>query len=377
MAQKSRPDFERVLARIHIDHVVAGLGDAPRGVHVVVVPPTSDAGIWEDEGYFALRDLAAAQQLGVQDFVDDTDADTQVGLIMSRLKPGYGIDVGLSASDARAFLIFADAGDAEHPTVALADSVVRVEFSVDLVLNAALRHGRVISRQEAESLISMPWRRRRFAMLSSRPIAETLRLHVEVSEAEAVAEAKEAAAKTKNKASPRTIPDVRPLEELVGYGAAKDWALELKRDIDDWRAGRIAWNDVDGAILLSGPPGCGKTTFASALAKSLDAHLVIGGYASWISHGEGHQGDLIKAMRASFAEGRDHAPSVILIDECDAFVQRGSIGHGRSDEWMRGVVNSLLECVDGAIEREGVIVIAAANDVSGIDSALRRSGRRR
>lgn len=375
MAQKSRPDFERVLARIHIDHVVAGLGDAPRGVHVVVVPPTSDAGIWEDEGYFALRDLAAAQQLGVQDFVDDTDADTQVGLIMSRLKPGYGIDVGLSASDARAFLIFADAGDAEHPTVALADSVVRVEFSVDLVLNAALRHGRVISRQEAESLISMPWRRRRFAMLSSRPIAETLRLHVEVSEAEAVAEAKEAAAKTKNKASPRTIPDVRPLEELVGYGAAKDWALELKRDIDDWRAGRIAWNDVDGAILLSGPPGCGKTTFASALAKSLDAHLVIGGYASWISHGEGHQGDLIKAMRASFAEGRDHAPSVILIDECDAFVQRGSIGHGRSDEWMRGVVNSLLECVDGAIEREGVIVIAAANDVSGIDSALRRSGR--
>ena len=88
MAQKSRPDFERVLARIHIDHVVAGLGDAPRGVHVVVVPPTSDAGIWEDEGYFALRDLAAAQQLGVQDFVDDTDADTQVGLIMSRLKPG-------------------------------------------------------------------------------------------------------------------------------------------------------------------------------------------------------------------------------------------------------------------------------------------------
>ncbi|WFT86850.1 AAA family ATPase [Rhizobium leguminosarum] len=373
MAKKSRPDFERAVARIHIDHIVAGLGDVPRGIHLVVVPPTTDAGIWEDEAFFVLRDIASARGLDVQDFVDDVDND--VGLSVSKLKPGYGIDVGLSAAGSNAFLIFANASDTDHPSVALADSVIRVDFKADLVVEGAARVGRVISRDEAEVLILLPWRRRRFAMLSARPIAETLRLHVEVTEAEAMAEAKEAAAKTKAKGSPRNIPDVRPLEELHGYGPAKDWALELKRDIEDWRAGRIDWTDVDGAALLSGPPGCGKTTFASALAKSIDAHLVVGGYAAWISNGEGHQGDLIRGMRASFDEARAHAPSVILIDECDAFLQRGSIGHAKSDEWMRGVVNSLLECMDGALEREGVVVIGAANDVTGIDQALRRSGR--
>ncbi|MBY5721902.1 AAA family ATPase [Rhizobium leguminosarum] len=368
MAQKSRPDFERLVARLHIDLIVAALGDAPRGIHLVVVPPTSDARLWEDEGHFALRDLASARELGVQDFVDDTDV---AEILVSKLKAGYGIDVGLSATSAEAVLIFAEAVDAEHPSVALADSVIHAKFAPDLVVEAAARFGRVISHADADTLISMPWRRRRFALVSPRPISESYRLHLEVLEAEKKAAAEEA----KAKALPRTIPDVRALEELQGYGAAKDWALELMRDIGDWRAGRIAWSDIDGAVLLSGPPGCGKTTFASALAKSLDAHFVIGGYASWISHGEGHQGDLIKAMRASFAEARSFAPCVILIDECDAFVQRGSIGNGKADEWMRGVVNSLLECMDGALEREGVIVIGAANDVTGIDQALRRSGR--
>ncbi|MGO8092800.1 AAA family ATPase [Rhizobium leguminosarum] len=368
MAQKSRPDFERLVARLHIDRIVAALGDAPRGIHLVVVPPTSDARLWEDEGHLALRDLASARELGVQDFVDDTDV---AEILVSKLKAGHGIDVGLSATSAEAVLIFAEAVDAEHPSVALADSVIHAKFAPDLVVEAAARFGRVISHAEADALISMPWRRRRFALISPRPIMETYQLHQEVAEAES----KAAEAEAKAKALPRNIPDVVPLEELSGYGAAKEWGLELKRDISDWRAGNIAWQDVDNAALLSGPPGVGKTTFAAALAKSLDAHFIAGGYASWISHGEGHQGDLIKAMRASFAEARSLAPCVILIDECDAFVQRGSIGNGKADEWMRGVVNSLLECMDGALERDGVIVIGVANDVTGIDQALRRSGR--
>ncbi|MBB3314596.1 AAA+ superfamily predicted ATPase [Rhizobium sp. BK181] len=369
MAYKSRPDYERVLARLHIDRIVAGLGLAPRGVHLVIVPETTDAAIWEDEGYLALRDLASARKLDVQDFVDDTDDDVLISV--SKLKPGYGIDVGLSSTPPAAFLIFANGSDAKHPTVTLADGIIEVEFATDLVVEAAARFGRVISHAEAQTLVGLPWRRRRFALLSPRPIEETYRLHMAVSEAESEAAAKEA----KGKEPPRSIPDVTPLEELSGYGAAKDWGLELMRDVSDWRAGRITWTDVDGAVLLSGPPGVGKTTFAAALAKSLDANFIAGGYAAWISNGEAHQGDLIKAMRASFDAARACAPSVILIDECDSFVQRGSIGHARADEWMRGVVNALLECMDGALEREGVIVVAAANDISGVDQALRRSGR--
>jgi cell division protease FtsH len=65
----------------------------------------------------------------------------------------------------------------------------------------------------------------------------------------------------------------------------------------------------------------------------------------------------------------------LLIDEIDNFPTRGSTGHARHDDWSRGVVNSLLEQLDGAIERDGVIVVGATNDPTNIDGALLRPGR--
>ena len=79
-------------------------------------------------------------------------------------------------------------------------------------------------------------------------------------------------------------------------------------------------------ITILGPTASGKTTFAAALAKTLDAHFVVGSYSTWIANGDGHQGDLLKAMRTAFREARENAPSVLLIDEIDNFVQRGSQG---------------------------------------------------
>lgn len=161
------------------------------------------------------------------------------------------------------------------------------------------------------------------------------------------------------------------LRALHGYGDATPFCLELARDFADYRAGKIGWNDIERGLLLYGPPGTGKTSFARRLAEACGVPLVSGSYSEWQSHG--HQGDMLKAMRKCFLQATSLSPCILLIDEVGAFTTRNT--RTTNAEYMIGVVNGLLELLDGVNGREGVVVIATANEIADIDPAILRAGR--
>ncbi|HEX6342146.1 ATP-binding protein [Umezawaea sp.] len=127
-----------------------------------------------------------------------------------------------------------------------------------------------------------------------------------------------------------------------------------------------------GSLLMYGPPGCGKTFIARAIAGDLGAsfiHVTLADLLSkWIGESE-------KAVQSVFRNARAAAPCVIFFDEFDALGGRRTSGGGGSQS-MRMLVTQLLEELDGvAGVNDGVYFLAATNRPWDIDSALRRPGR--
>lgn len=173
-------------------------------------------------------------------------------------------------------------------------------------------------------------------------------------------------------ASPTVSDDGPALDDLAGLGAAGDWGRALAVDLDDYKAGRIQWSDMDRGVLVSGPPGTGKTTFAQALGRTCKVPVFIHSLARW--QAKGYLNDLLKAMRGAFEEAKKSAPAILFLDEIDSFGDRETL-EGRGEQYSREVINGFLECLDGVEGRDGVIVVGATNNPSKIDAAIRRPGR--
>ncbi|KAL6466352.1 hypothetical protein MHYP_G00241560 [Metynnis hypsauchen] len=166
-----------------------------------------------------------------------------------------------------------------------------------------------------------------------------------------------------------TVPDVT----WDDIGALQDVREELTmailapvRSPEQFRALGLS---APAGVLLAGPPGCGKTLLAKAVANESGLNFISVKGPELLNM---YVGESERAVRQVFQRGRNSAPCVIFFDEIDALCPRRS-GH-ESGASIR-VVNQLLTEMDGLETRRQVFIMAATNRPDIIDPAVLRPGR--
>jgi len=266
--------------------------------------------------------------------------------------------------DERAILFAPPSYQIQDDDRLLSDAIVPLGARTVRHAEAALmRAGLPITGQSVELLLTEPWSRLSRAFQDRRDALQAIqRLRslpkaIPLEEPEAV--------------KPPSTPGPT-LSDMHGFGSSLvEWGCDLAKDIADYKAGIIPWRDVENGVLISGPPGVGKTMFASVLANTCKVPIVYGSASRWQEAGA--LDEHLKAMRASFDEAREKAPSILFVDEFDVFGNRRETD--RNSAYMRAVITALLQLLDGFERREGVVVVGACNHPDLLDSAIKRPGR--
>ena len=145
---------------------------------------------------------------------------------------------------------------------------------------------------------------------------------------------------------------------------AVEWPLKYPKLFE--RAGIRPLN----GILIFGPPGCGKTLLAKAIATESKSNFIsIKGpeiFSKWVGESE-------KTVREIFRKARQSAPSIIYFDEIDA-VSSGR-GEYAGTQVYASIVNQILVEMDGIENRQGIVTIASTNRPDIVDPAFLRPGR--
>jgi len=167
------------------------------------------------------------------------------------------------------------------------------------------------------------------------------------------------------------IPDVR-WDDVGGLEGVK----QALREAVEWPLKHAALfaqakTRPPKGLLLAGPPGCGKTLLAKAVARESGVNFIsIKGpqlLSKWVGESE-------KGVREIFKKARQASPCIVFLDEIDALAPaRG--GHGSDSHVSERVVSQLLTELDGIEELRGVMVLAATNRPDIVDPALLRPGR--
>lgn len=157
--------------------------------------------------------------------------------------------------------------------------------------------------------------------------------------------------------------------DIIGYDEVKQEFEETVSKLKQYEKLQQRGIATPKGILLTGPPGVGKTMFAKALANEFGAGFL---YATGSDFVELYVGTGARRVRSLFANARYMAPCVIFIDEVDALGTRG--GYGMDSERL-STINQMLAEMDGMNENKAILVVAATNHQDKVDPALIRPGR--
>ena len=129
---------------------------------------------------------------------------------------------------------------------------------------------------------------------------------------------------------------------------------------------------IPRGVLLVGPPGCGKTLLAKAIAGEAEVPFFSISGSDFV---EMFVGVGASRVRDLFKQARENSPCIIFLDEIDAVGRRRGSGMGGGHDEREQTLNAILVEMDGFGTDEGIIVVAATNRPDVLDPALLRPGR--
>lgn len=172
--------------------------------------------------------------------------------------------------------------------------------------------------------------------------------------------------KSKNQIKPQKNTKTK-FTDIIGIDEFKQELEDITNYMSNRKKFLKSGAIIPKGVLLIGPPGCGKTLLAKAVAGETNLTFYHASASDFVQPIVGEGSEIIKNL---FAKARNDKGAIIFIDEIDSLVKRNEyFGSVNSN------VNQLLTEMDGFRESENVLVIAATNREKSLDKALVRSGR--
>ncbi|GAB5357434.1 hypothetical protein AAMO2058_000374300 [Amorphochlora amoebiformis] len=169
-----------------------------------------------------------------------------------------------------------------------------------------------------------------------------------------------------------TVPQSPHFSDVGGHEKVKGM---LRRAIARWRNPTIGKNlglSAPRGILLSGPPGCGKSLLARAIACEAKTPLLCVEAGDLFSR---YFGESSAQVRRVFAQARVQAPCIVLIDDIDAIGSRRGGGDGGEGGVQSRVLSAVLNEMDGIVASTDILIVATTSREDDLDAALTRPGR--